>query len=207
MKNTIIITFLLAIALSVLGCKTSNLKSNKVSKVIKKDLQDSLAFELCQLYGSDQGLRETMKLNGALDTLNFIKLVKFVKENGYPNIKLVGEKNAKHECVLSTAGAILLHNYWRLAKEDEHFYLFQNEVKKGRMSGKAFANVLDKYYYANSKNKKNRRVFYGSDWGKPCIQTKEATNKARIEIGLIPLEDKDFVDCGNEEVKMPKART
>src|SRR5205814_1327911 len=106
---------------------------------------------------------------------------------GYPTKKLLGEKNYKHECVYVASGAVLLHNYWRLAKENEYYDLFLTEVKKGNMKPETFANVLDKYYFANSKNRQTRRVFYGSDWGKPCIQTKEATNKARMEIGLKPL--------------------
>lgn len=36
---------------------------------------------------------------------------------------------------------------------------------------------------------------YGSQFGKPCIQHKEETNKARLEIGLEILPDSMFVNC------------
>jgi hypothetical protein len=65
---------------------------------------------------------------------------------------------------------------------------------------------MDKYYWTISKNKNTPRVFYGSQFGKPCIQTKETTNKARVEIGLKPLNDDEFVDCEGEELDMPKER-
>jgi hypothetical protein len=81
-----------------------------------------------------------------------------------------------------------------------------DEVKKGNLKAEGLALILDKYYWTSSKNKETRRVFYGSQFGKPCIQTKEATNKARIEIGLAALEDDGFVDCGDEVLDMPKER-
>ena len=99
-----------------------------------------------------------------------------------------------------------MHNPHRLVKEKLYFDLFLNEVKKGNLDASFYATILDKYYWINSKNKETRRIFYGSQFVKPCIQTKEATNKARIEIGLEALEDSGFVDCGDEVLDMPKER-
>lgn len=174
--------------------------------------QDSLAFELCKMYGFDQGIR-TNKLNfnkrelmPKIDSVNFSNMVDFIIKNGYPTEELVGERNMKHECVEAAVAAILLHNPHRLVNEKVYFDLFLKEVNKGNIDNAFFASVLDKYYWLNSPNKKQRRVFYGSQFGKPCIQTKEATNTARIEIGLKPLNDEEFIDCGQEELNMPKKR-
>lgn len=35
---------------------------------------------------------------------------------------------------------------------------------------------------------------------------KQIGNNARIEIGLEPLNDDEFIDCGKEELDMPKER-
>jgi hypothetical protein len=163
---------------------------------------------LCQIYGLDQGIRNKFlwkndlnlgKLQITIDTLNFNRIVDFVMKNGYPTKKLLGESDFKIECVESTALAVLLHNPHRLVKEDIYFNLFVNEVKKGNLKANTLADVLDKYYWAKSKNKEKRSVLYGSQFGKPCIQTKEITNKARKEIGLTPLKDDEFIDCNSNE--------
>lgn len=194
------------------SCTTSKFKSEK-NKTINR--QDSLSFELCQIYGLDQGIRNPFLkknhinlrvVNQAIDTLSFDRIVDFVKRNGYPTKEILGEKNYSHECVQGACGAVLLHNPHRLANENEYFNLFLNEVKKGNLKAEGFALILDKYYWTKSKNKENRRVFYGSQFGKPCIQTKDETNKARVEIGLKPLNDDEFVDCEGEELDMPKER-
>ena len=189
-------------------------KSNTVRFSDKKEdkTKDSLAFILCQIYGSDQGIRDSnlkskdFKMMQGIDTLNFEKVVAFVKINGFPTKKLLGENNLKQECVEGAALSILLHNPQRLVNEIEYFNLFLNEVKKGNLKPESFALILDKYYWTKSKNKVTRRVFYGSQFGKPCIQTKDATNQARIEIGLKPLKDEEFVDCTGEKLDMPKIR-
>ena len=183
----------------------SNLSAQTLNSESTVSIQDSLAFELCKIYGFDQGIRDRSlslaftKHSQEIDTLNFKKIVAFVKEHGYPTEKLLGERNMKHECVESSFVAVLLHNPHRLVNEKLYYDLFLEEVKKGNMSADFFAAVLDKYYWMKSKNKENRRVFYGSAFGQPCIQTKKETNKARIEIGLKPLIDSEFVDCAGEE--------
>lgn len=207
-KNSI---FILLILVVVFGCKTKS----KISETVKDRsdfVKDSLAFELCQIYGSDQGIRDfslnfnRREIMPKIDTLSFNRIVSFLMQNGYPSKELLGEKNMNHECVGAVFTAVLLHNPHRLVNEQKYFDLFLNEVKKGNLDASCFATILDKYYWAKSTNKENRRVFYGSQFGKPCIQTKEATNKARIEIGLEPLTDDGFVDCGDEKLEMPKER-
>lgn len=175
-------------------------------------LKDSLAFELCQIYGFDQGIRDfsldfnRREIMPKIDTLNFNRVVSFVEQNGFPTRKLLGNR-MDIECVGGVVIAVLLHNPHRLVNEQRYFDLFLNEVKNGNLPADFFATILDKYYWAHSKNKETRRVFYGSQFGKPCIQTKETTNLARLEIGLDALKDEDFVDCENEELNMPKQQS
>ena len=195
--------------LLLISCK-SNPATFRDNNIAKK--QDSLAFVLCQIFGSDQGIRDSnlkskdFKMIQEIDTLNFKKIVDFIKANGYPTKQLIGEKNMKQECVGAAFTCVLLHNPHRLINEEENFQLFLNEVRNKNISPNFLADILDKYYWTKSKNKQNRRVFYGSQFGKPCIQTKEATNKARIEMSLQILKDSEFVDCAGEELDMPKIR-
>lgn len=211
------LTFLLAVLMLLISVASCKSVANNNQQVTEIDLaterkQDSLAFELCQIYGLDQGIRDSRirfdkrEIMSSVDTLSFIRIVNFVVMNGFPTEQIVGKKNYSQECVSMAFPAVLLHNPKRLVNEQKYFDLFFNEVKKGNLQAEYFASILDKYYWGNSKNKKNRRVFYGSQFGKPCIQTKEATNKARIEIGLSALEDDGFVDCGDEVLDMPKER-
>jgi hypothetical protein len=79
-----------------------------------------------------------------VDTLSFIKIVNFFIMNGYPTEKLLGEKNASHDCVALAVTAILLHNPHRLVNEQEYFELFLNEVKRGNLKPESLALVLDK---------------------------------------------------------------
>jgi hypothetical protein len=215
------ITFLLATLLLLVGvasCKSVAISQQKNTEIdgAAQRKQDSLAFELCQIYGLDQGIRNDFlkqehidfgNVYQAIDTLNFDRIITFIERNGYPNKQLLGEKNYSFESVQSVAGVVLLHNPHRLVNEQKYYDLFLNEVKRGNLKPESLALVLDKYYWGKSKNKTTRRVFYGSQFGKPCVQTKEATNKARIEIGLEALEEGGFVDCGDGILDMPKERT
>ncbi|WP_051224316.1 hypothetical protein [Flavobacterium tegetincola] len=211
------LTFLLValiLLISATSCKSVATQHNTTSEIdsVAQRKQDSLAFELCQIYGLDQGIRDSRitfnkaKIMSSIDTLSFVRVVNFVVMNGFPTEELVGKRNYSQECVSMAFPAVLLHNSHRLINEQKYFDLFFNEVRKGNLQAEYFAMILDKYYWGNSKNKDTRRVFYGSQFGKPCIQTKEATNKARIEIGLEALEDSGFVDCGDEVLDMPKER-
>ncbi|TPD70010.1 hypothetical protein [Flavobacterium microcysteis] len=207
-------TLLLFIIVSTLIFSCSRKHTTKTNIPISENTfkQDSLAFELCKMYGFDQGIRDNKlsfnkkELMPKIDSTNFSNMVDFIIKNGYPTEALLGERNMKHECVEAAIAAILLHNPHRLVNEKVYFDLFLKEVNKGNIDNAFFASVLDKYYWLNSTNKKQRRVFYGSQFGKPCIQTKEATNIARIEIGLKPLNDNEFIDCGQEVLNMPKKR-
>ena len=168
------------------------------SESTAEHIKDSLAFELCAMFGLDQGIRdmEIFSLLGRtsrnIDTLSFNRLVKFIKTYGYPNKQLVGEKNWEYECVGAAAMAIMLHNPHRLVNESEYLNLFLSEVEKGNMKREFLATVLDKHYWSRSRGEK---VLYGSAFGTPCLQTKEETNAAREKIGLLPLEDSEFKDC------------
>lgn len=212
MKIKIYLAPLTLLAVAISSCSYRHVDSQlhtytNINDVISR--QDSLAFELCKIYGFDQGIRDTeLKFNKRelmpkIDSLTFDKIVAFVRSNGYPTEVLLGERNMGHECVEAAVPAVLLHNPHRLVKDKSNFELFLNEVKRGNLDKDFFASVLDKYYWINSPNKKQRRVFYGSQFGKPCIQTKEATNKARVEIGLEALADDGFIDCRDEILNMP----
>ncbi|WP_147406813.1 hypothetical protein [Flavobacterium sp. 102] len=199
--------YFLILILALASCKTNTVIADKNTSI-----KDSLSFELSQIYGSDQGIRlssgfkDKMKMIQSIDTFNFNRIVAFTRQNGFPNENLLGKSNYKRESVKMAAFSVLLHNPHRLVNEQEYFDLFLGEVKKGLLKKENFADILDKYYWTKSKNKENRRVFYGSQFGKPCIQTKETTNLARIEIGLKPLADSEFVDCAGEELDMPKKK-
>ncbi|TDS55906.1 hypothetical protein [Myroides indicus] len=158
--------------------------------------QTKLAFELCQLYGSDQGIRDkalsqkSRIVMPSLDSINFIKLVDFVKEHGMPNEKLVGKENYKIECVKLASFSILLHNPEKLVHNEDYYDLFLQEVQAGRMNPETLALVIDKYYWANNKS-----LIYGSQFGKPCLKDKTEVNQRRNILGLKDLDDEDFKIC------------
>ena len=204
MKQTVLALSLLFFVCSCVTIKTDATVSDVMNNNelnVSTTLQDSLALELCQIYGSDQGLREPYATGGKLnwgyiqqiDTINFKKIVAFVKDNGFPTRELLGEKNYKHECVQAAATAVLLHTPHIIVKNKEYFELFLNEVKKGNLKAETYATILDKYYWTKRGN--NHRVLYGSQFGMPCKNMREESNKARAEIGLPPLDDSLFVDC------------
>ena len=160
--------------------------------------QNALSFELCELYGSDQVLRtkvfasESRLILPKLDSINFNKLVAFVRENGMPNKNLVGKNNYTVECVKLAGISILLHNPEKLVHNKEYYDLFFQEVLAGRMSAEAFALIIDKYYWAHQQN-----LAYGSSFGQPCLRDKEAVNQRRKLLGLKELEDIEFKECPN----------
>lgn len=163
--------------------------------------QDSLAFELCQIFGLDQGVRLSPGMKGKwdfilpIDTMNFYKIKDFIKVNGYPDAELLGSKNLLHECVDATLTATLLHSGHMLVNDKENFDFFLNEVEKGKMDRMFLAAVLDKYYVLRMDEKGNRRVFYGSTFGKPCFKDRGKSDSLRATIGLKPLADSLFVKC------------
>ena len=164
-------------------------------------LQDSLAFELCKMFGGDQIIREPFISGGKvnwdyihqLDTLSFNKAISFIKNNGYSTASLVGNENYQHECVSASLNAILLHSPHLIVNNRQHFELLLNEADKGNLDREIFAAILDKGYLMQ---KKYKYVIYGTKaFGMPCRDIKDRTNTARAEIGLPPLADSLFVDC------------
>ena len=95
--------------------------------------KDQLAFELCGLYTIDQSIRtpEIFKLLGrnmiAFDSINFSKFIKFVKKNGFPNKKMVGEHNWSHPSVGGVGFRYLVHNPNKVATE--YYGLFRTQLE------------------------------------------------------------------------------
>lgn len=163
--------------------------------------QDSLAFELCQIFGLDQGVRLSPGMKGKwdfilpIDTMNFYKIKDFIKVNGYPDTELLGLRNIKHECVDAAIVAVLLHSGHMLVNDKENFDFFLNEVEKGKMDRMFLAAVLDKYYVLKKDAEGNRRQLYGTTFGKPCLKYRKESDSVRATIGLKPLADSLFVKC------------
>lgn len=167
--------------------------------------KDSLAFELCKIYGSDQGIRDmklitrkeigALRLSPYLDSINFFKILDFTKKYGYPTKKLLGEKNASYECVIAAPTAVLLHTPHMLVNNKEYLDVFIEETKKGNLDKETLALFLDKYYVIRRDKQGNRRLLYGSQFGKPCIKYRRQSDSVRAVIGLEPLPDSSFVKC------------
>ncbi|HLW14595.1 MAG TPA: hypothetical protein VKX30_03730 [Flavobacteriaceae bacterium] len=192
--------FLLSLVILSAAC-TENRRPVSLTEEssVNQQLIDSLAYELCTMYGLDQGIRNegSFILSNRedilkIDSLNFAKLVGIVKEFGYPNEALFGKEHIPHECVVLSSTAIMLHNPHKIIQDQALFNLFLEEVNKGNLSREFFATILDKYYWSKSRGK---RVMYGSSFGVPCIDTKEETNRLRKEIGLEPLKEDEFKEC------------
>ena len=190
-KNSKVSVFIKVLLLSVVlyGCSAQS----------KRNSKNNLAFELCAMYGLDQGIRNyDIKFNRSeimpkIDSANFYRLITIIKENGYPNPKNVGKRNLKdQECVDLAAVAILLHNPHRVAKEDDVRNLLLQEVEKGNMKEETLLLIMDKYYWHISKGKK---VYMGSKFGKPCIKDRAKSDSLRKAISLPPLKTEDFKNC------------
>lgn len=189
----------LSILLLSFACTENKKPSISEESTVNQQLIDSIAYELCTMYGLDQGIRERKvwrEINKStarnIDSLNFTKLVSIVKEFGYPNEKILGDRYKAHSCVIMSSTAIMLHNPHKIIHDQALFDLFLDEVNKGNLSREFFATILDKYYWSKSRGE---RVMYGSSFGVPCIDTKDETNRLRLEIGLEPLKDEEFKDC------------
>lgn len=194
--------FILYISLTIFSC-SKNITENKLSNQ-NKHIQDSLAFELCRIYGSDQGIRDikllkkrvgALKFSPHLDSINFYKILNFTKNYGYPNRNLLGEDNFSYECVQAAAGAVLLHTPYMLVNNKEYLDMFLNEVEKGHMKRETLALILDKYYLIRRDEYGNRKLLYGSQFGKPCKMYRRQSDSVRAIIGLKPLPDSLFINC------------
>jgi uncharacterized low-complexity protein len=110
----------------------ANCREGKCGAGTEKDATSKaeLAFELCEIYGLDQGIRDpglNFKAGDVwpqIDILNFNRIVLFLENNGYPNEELLGKENMQHECVSAAFTAVLLHNPHRLVSEQRYFDLF-----------------------------------------------------------------------------------
>ncbi|AGC77347.1 hypothetical protein DDD_2220 [Nonlabens dokdonensis DSW-6] len=169
-------------------------------------MQDSLAFTLCQMYGADQMLRTSKGFNNKWDLLIwptdstlFENLSQIVRKHGYPREELLGEKYMTQECVSSAAYAILLHSPHRLINEKEYLNLYLDEVKDDRLELSVLLEVLDKPNFFKRDEEGDRKLVYGSNWGKPCLKNRKLSDSLRKEIGLAPLNLEDFIDCSKEK--------
>lgn len=167
--------------------------------------QNRLAFELSQLYAIDQTIRSSdyMKVIGknmvAIDSLNFEKFISFVKENGFPNKKMVGDINWAQESVGAVGFVYMVHNPKKVAKK--YYELFKSEIDKGNLNPELFAYALDRYF-VSSEGRSYFNTPYKA-WASAngvCLQDKEKSNNLRLDIGLEPLPDSVFIDCSKIEL-------
>ena len=143
----------------------------------KRNSENNLAFELCEIYGIDQGIRQEgividKKSNIKIDSLNFQRVINFINKNGYPNKDNIGTY-INEKCVKGAATVVLLHNPQHIVNNKENRDILIKEVKKGN----------------------NRRVYYGTQFGKPCIKDRAKSDSLRKTISLPPLKTEDFKTC------------
>ena len=187
-KNSKVSVFIKVLLLFVVlyGCSAQS----------KRNLRNNLAFELCEIYGIDQGIRQDgividKKSNIKIDSLNFQRVINFINKNGYPNKDNIGTY-INEKCVQATATIVLLHNPQHIVKNKEYRDLLIKEVKKGNMKEETLLLIMDKYYWHISKGKK---VYMGSKFGKPCIKDRAKSDSLRKAISLLPLKTEDFKNC------------
>ena len=187
-KNSKVSVFIKVLLLFVVlyGCSAQS----------KRNLRNNLAFELCEIYGIDQGIRQDgividKKSNIKIDSLNFQRVMNFINKNGYPNKDNIGTY-INEKCVQATATIVLLHNPQHIVKNTENRDLLIKEVKKGNMKEETLLLIMDKYYWHISKGKK---VYMGSKFGKPCIKDRAKSDSLRKAISLLPLKTEDFKNC------------
>lgn len=189
----------LLLFISISSCSLLNIRSKKTSSkniVATSKKQDSLSFELCQIYGLDQGIRNSegfenkMLLIQSIDSFNYYKVVEFIKHNGYPTQELLGLKNFKNECVEAAIPVVLLHNPHMIVNSDEQLSFFLKLVKMKQISESLLLTILDKYYLY-----KYGKVMYGSQFGMPCRKDSIICNSERKKLGFSDLPDSLFIDC------------
>ena len=162
----------------------------------KRNSKNSLAFELCEIYGIDQGIRQEgividKKSNIKIDSLNFQRVINFINKNGYPNKDNIGTY-INEKCVQAAAIVVLLHNPQHIVNNKENRDILIKEVKKRNMKEETLLLIMDKYYWHISKGKK---VYMGSKFGKPCIKDRTKSDSLRKAISLPPLKTEDFKNC------------
>ncbi len=197
------IIFILITSIFLFQCqsKESDTWSGLANKqrTYTKKFYDSISFELCKLYSSDQGIRERNLFDNTsnniirkIDSSNFAQLLNIIELIGVPKVEKLGQENFSNECVEGAFGAILLHNPHILVNDKNTMNIFIGLVENGDLKPEALATILDKYYWSKSGGS---RIMYGSQFGKPCINDSIETNKLRQEIGLSPITAAEFKDC------------
>ena len=162
----------------------------------KRTSKNNLAFELCEIYGIDQGIRQEgividKKSNIKIDSLNFQRVINFINKNGYPNKDNIGTY-INEKCVQAAAIVVLLHSPQHIVNNKENRDILIKEVKKGNMKEETLLLIMDKYYWHISKGKK---VYMGSKFGKPCIKDRAKSDSLRKAISLPPLKTEYFKNC------------
>ena len=187
-KNSKVSVFIKVLLLFVVlyGCSAQS----------KRNSENKLAFELCEIYGIDQGIRQEgividKKSNIKIDSLNFQRVINFINKNGYPNKDNIGTY-INEKCVQAAAIVVLLHNPHHIVNNKEYRDILIKEVKKGNMKEETLLLIMDKYYWHISKGKK---VYMGSKFGKPCIKDRAKSDSLRKAISLLPLKTEDFKNC------------
>ena len=187
-KNSKVSVFIKVLLLFVVlyGCSAQS----------KRNSKNKLAFELCEIYGIDQGIRQEgividKKSNIKIDSLNFQRVMNFINKNGYPNKDNIGIY-INEKCVQATATIVLLHNPQHIVNNKENRDILIKEVKKGNVKEETLLLIMDKYYWHISKGKK---VYMGSKFGKPCIKDRAKSDSLRKAISLPPLKTEDFKNC------------
>ena len=187
-KSSKVSVFIKALLLFVIlyGCSTQS----------KRNSKNNLAFELCEIYGIDEGIRQEgividKKSNIKIDSLNFQRVINFINKNGYPNKDNIGTY-INEKCVQAAAIVVLLHNPQHIVNNKENRDILIKEVKKGNMKEETLLLIMDKYYWHISKGKK---VYMGSKFGKPCIKDRAKSDSLRKAISLPPLKTEDFKNC------------
>ena len=187
-KNSKVSVFIKVLLLFVVlyGCSAQS----------KRNSENNLAFELCEIYGIDQGIRQEgividKKSNIKIDSLNFQRVINFINKNGYPNKDNIGTY-INEKCVQAAAIVVLLHSPQHIVNNKENRDILIKEVKKGNMKEETLLLIMDKYYWHISKGKK---VYMGSKFGKPCIKDRAKSDSLRKAISLPPLKIEDFKNC------------
>lgn len=96
------------------------------------------------------------------------------------------------DCVKRAIWVILLHHPSKIINNQHYKNLIIKEFKKGNITEKMLLTILDKYYWAKSNGK---RVYFGSQFGKPCIEDKKTSDSLRKNFDLLPLNISDFKTC------------
>jgi hypothetical protein len=160
-------------------------------------IPDSVCFKLCEVYGSDQIMREKSvaetlyKSISKVDSIHFNIIIDIIEEYGYPSKNNLPDCLKNAECILSSATAVLLH-VPHLAYKNKNVLL--KEVANNRLPAETLMIILDKYYTTYE-----HRSLYGSPFRawtpnkKLNLNDRFLSDSLRMELGLQPLPDSLFV--------------